>query len=347
MYISICGLRENVQAARYTPEFFFSSMNLRSKERRRIGITTVEGLMVALLLVFGTLTLAYVSATMANAQEINNLQSQVAGAGGGGSRTITTTATSVASGGALPVMNQTTTVRQIWFQWYETQSGQDRFEPAFPVVNQGDTIALTLIDNDTVAHNMVIGPPYTIVVNATVPGLVNDLTGAVFTTNATNNSPGVVVSGAPGNVSATYTFVAKYSGVFEFVCTYHAMVGMIGYLTVLPNAAYGEKTPAGKPGAAGGSTVTVSMVPGSGSNTSIGKAYSPDPLTVVVGVNSTVQWVNNDNAPHTVTANDASFDSGNVAQGQSFTFTFTKPGTYQYHCVYHPWMTGTVIVKAG
>ena len=89
------------------------------------------------------------------------------------------------------------------------------------------------------------------------------------------------------------------------------------------------------------------MVPGSGSNTSIGKAYLPDPVTVVVGVNSTIKWVNNDNAPHTVTANDASFDSGNVAHGQSFTFTFTTPGTYQYHCVYHPWMTGTIIVKAG
>ena len=89
------------------------------------------------------------------------------------------------------------------------------------------------------------------------------------------------------------------------------------------------------------------MIQGAGSNTSIGKAYVPDPLTVVVGVNSTVDWVNNDNAPHTVTANDASFDSGNVAPGQSFTFTFTTPGMYQYHCIYHPWMTGTVIVKAG
>ena len=61
--------------------------------------------------------------------------------------------TSSTSSNGLPIMNQTTTVRQIWFEWYETQSGQDRFEPAFPVVNQGDTIALTLIDNDTVAQD--------------------------------------------------------------------------------------------------------------------------------------------------------------------------------------------------
>jgi plastocyanin len=319
-------------------------MNLTSRERGRIGTTTVEGLLIALLLVFGTLTLAYVTATMADSQQIASLQSQVTSLSAG----TTHSTTNAAAAGTLPVMNQTTTVRQIWETWYKNPAAaQDRFEPAFPVVNQGDTIVFTLIDNDTVAHDLVIGPPCNIVINATVPGLVNDLTQKTFTTNATNNSPGVVVKGAPGNVTATYTFVAKYAGVFEFVCTYHAQVEMIGYLTVLPNAAYGEKQSAGRSGASGGSTVTVSMVPGSGSNTSIGKAYSPDPVTVVVGVNSTIKWVNNDNAPHTVTANDASFDSGNVAQGQSFTFTFTTAGTYQYHCVYHPWMVATIIVKAG
>ena len=62
-------------------------------------------------------------------------------------------------------------------------------------------IVFTLIDNDTVAHDLVIGPPYNIVINATVPGLVNDLTQQTFTTTATNNSPGVVVQGKPGNVT--------------------------------------------------------------------------------------------------------------------------------------------------
>jgi plastocyanin len=284
-------------------------MNLMGSERkgiRRIGITTVEGLLVALLLVFGTLTLAYVSATMSNSSQISSMQSELVG-----TKTSTTaqSTTSAAGAGVLPVMNQTTTVRQIWETWYlAPDAHQDRFEPAFPVVNQGDTVQMTLIENDTVAHDLVIGPPYNIVINATVPGLVNDLTGQKFTTNATNNSPGVVVTGEPGSVSATFTFVAKYAGVFEFVCTYHAQVGMIGYLTVLPNAAFGEKPAAGHVGGESGSTVTVSMVPGSGSNTSISKAYLPDPVTVVVGVNNTIKWNNNDNAPHTVTANDASFD---------------------------------------
>ena len=202
---------------------------------------------------------------------------------------------------------------------------------------------LTLIDNDTVAHDLVIGSPYDIVVNATMPGLVNDMTGEVFKTSATNNSPGVVVTGTPGNVSATYSFVAKYPGVYEFVCTYHAQVGMIGYLVVLPYAAYGSKTSGGHP-STGPGAATVSIVPGAGSNTTV-KEFSPNTITVVVGANSTITWVNNDGSPHTVTADDNSFASSNIAQGQSFTFTFTTVGTYKYHCVYHPWMTGTVIVK--
>lgn len=322
-------------------------MRLTKGEGRRRGITTIEGGLVALVLIFGTMAFAFLSVVRANSDQLSSLQSAVA-ANTGATTTTSTKSSAAINETALPLMNQTTTVRQIWETWYlSPDAHQDRFEPAFPVVNQGDTVQITLIENDTVAHDLVIGPPYNIVINATVPGLVNDLTGETFTTNATNNSPGVVVSGTPGNVTATYSFTAKYAGVFEFVCTYHAQVGMIGYLTVLPNAAYGHKAPAGKPGSAGGSTVTVSMVPGSGSNTSIGKAYSPDPITVVVGVNSTVKWSNDDNAPHTVTANDASFDSGNVASGQSFTFTFTTPGTYHYHCVYHPWMVGTIIVKAG
>jgi plastocyanin len=67
---------------------------------------------------------------------------------------------------------------------------------------------------------------------------------------------------------------------------------------------------------------------------------------VVIGVNSTVTWVNSDDVPHTVTANDGSFNSGNLDAGQSWSHTFTTPGTYAYYCAYHPWMKGTIIVKA-
>jgi plastocyanin len=246
-------------------------------------------------------------------------------------------------------MNQTNTVREIRETWYlSPEAAQDRFDHSSIVVNQGDTINLVLIDNDTVAHDFVIGPPYNMIVNSTVPGLVNDITGKIFTTPAKNNSPGVVVKGTPGDVSATYTFVAKYAGIFEFVCTYHAEIGMIGYLTVLPDSAYtGKNSSAGQQGGTSPKTAAVDIVQGSGANASIVQSYSPDPVTVVIGVNNTVSWVNNDSAPHTVTADDGSFGSGNIAPTATFTFTFKTPGTYQYHCIYHPWMVGTVIVKAG
>ncbi|MDA4120927.1 MAG: cupredoxin domain-containing protein [Thaumarchaeota archaeon] len=246
---------------------------------------------------------------------------------------------------SLPVMNQTTTLRTITMTWYLSPAAhQDRFDPSFPIVNQGDTVQLTLIDNDTVAHDLVIGPPYNIVVNATVPGLVNDLTKEVFRTNATNNTPGVVVAGTPGNVSASYTFVAKYPGVYEFVCTYHAQVGMIGYLVVLPNAAYSSKAPGGHPSTGPGAAIAT-IDPGAGSDTTI-KGFSPNTITLVIGVNNTITWENKDSSPHTVTADDNSFASSNIAPGQSFTYAFTSAGTYKYHCIYHPWMTGTVVVKS-
>jgi plastocyanin len=66
-----------------------------------------------------------------------------------------------------------------------------------------------------------------------------------------------------------------------------------------------------------------------------------------------VTWVNNDGSVHhTVTSTSVpsgatSFNSGDMAGGATFTYTFTVPGVYQYDCVYHPWMTGTVTVVAG
>jgi plastocyanin len=58
-----------------------------------------------------------------------------------------------------------------------------------------------------------------------------------------------------------------------------------------------------------------------------------DPVTVKVGTR--VTWTNLDNAQHTVTADDKSFDSGVLAKGQSFSFTFTKAGSVSYYCAIH------------
>jgi plastocyanin len=95
------------------------------------------------------------------------------------------------------------------------------------------------------------------------------------------------------------------------------------------------------------STVNVNIPNGASTNQN-GPGYSPATITVVIGVNATVMWTNADIAAHTVTGdNSSSINSGNLAPNQSYSFTFTSPGTYPYHCNYHNWMHGTVIVRSG
>lgn len=84
-------------------------------------------------------------------------------------------------------------------------------------------------------------------------------------------------------------------------------------------------------------------------------SFSPNSITVKAG--TTVTWVNNDDAEHTVTDADAAdadsrlFDSSGgdpshlLKKGDKFTYTFTTPGTYHFKCLNHPFMTGTVVVQ--
>jgi plastocyanin len=72
-----------------------------------------------------------------------------------------------------------------------------------------------------------------------------------------------------------------------------------------------------------------------------GFAFSED-ITVPAG--TTVVVRNDDSAPHTFTADDGSFDSGNIDGGATFEMTFTEAGTFAFHCNVHPAMTGTITV---
>jgi plastocyanin len=73
-----------------------------------------------------------------------------------------------------------------------------------------------------------------------------------------------------------------------------------------------------------------------------GFAFSPATLEVKAGQQVTV--TNEDSAAHTLTADDGSFDSKDLAKGQSYTFTAGKPGTYSYLCDIHQYMKGTIKV---
>ena len=66
------------------------------------------------------------------------------------------------------------------------------------------------------------------------------------------------------------------------------------------------------------------------------------PAELLIAESGTVLWTNNDNAVHTVTADNGMFDSGDLGAGATYTFTFNTRGEYSYHCKYHPEAKGLV-----
>jgi len=73
--------------------------------------------------------------------------------------------------------------------------------------------------------------------------------------------------------------------------------------------------------------------------------YEPDSFLVIIDVNNTVKFVNDDSTNHTVT-DLPFFDSGNIVPGGAWVHVFGTPGTYTFRCIYHSWMTGTITVVA-
>lgn len=86
-----------------------------------------------------------------------------------------------------------------------------------------------------------------------------------------------------------------------------------------------------------------SATPGNGEVLIQSMSFSPSSITITAG--ETVKWTNNDAMTHTVTSNDGLFESGDLANGSSFSKKFPDKGTFNYHCTYHVGMTGTVIVN--
>ena len=73
--------------------------------------------------------------------------------------------------------------------------------------------------------------------------------------------------------------------------------------------------------------------------------FVPARLTVKAG--TTVTWRNEDDIPHTVTSAARLFKSKALDTDDSFSFTFTEPGIYEYFCSLHPRMTATIVVEPG
>ncbi|MFB7668676.1 plastocyanin/azurin family copper-binding protein [Kitasatospora sp. NPDC056138] len=77
------------------------------------------------------------------------------------------------------------------------------------------------------------------------------------------------------------------------------------------------------------------------------KNFAFSPATVTVKAGTTVTWTNTDPDAHTVTSKQGSggpLQSAALATGNTYSYTFTAPGTYPYYCTIHPFMTATVEV---
>lgn len=75
------------------------------------------------------------------------------------------------------------------------------------------------------------------------------------------------------------------------------------------------------------------------------KDFQFQPGKTTINLGDTVEWTNQDGAPHTSTSDKGVWDSSTLKFGESFSEAFNKPGKFTYHCAIHPGMTGTVRVR--
>lgn len=71
--------------------------------------------------------------------------------------------------------------------------------------------------------------------------------------------------------------------------------------------------------------------------------YRPADISVPRGAE--VTWVNDDKAPHTATERNSQWDTGVLSEGEGVLIRFSRPGTYEYYCTIHPYMTGKIRVR--
>ena len=139
---------------------------------------------------------------------------------------------------------------------------------------------------------------------------------------------------APDHPRSSRTALLAAAAAFAAVALLAACSGSSGYGSSSP-----KTTAAGVPAAhtsgTSGSAITIDNF-----------AFSPTPLHVKHATKVTV--TNKDSTTHTWTADSGSalmWTSPDLPTGSSYSFTFTKAGTYSYHCKIHPSMTGSVVVS--
>lgn len=92
------------------------------------------------------------------------------------------------------------------------------------------------------------------------------------------------------------------------------------------------------------------QIPYQASDPSAKKNFDPESIHIQLG--DKITWINMDEMMHTITGHtlsdellDNRFDSGVLHLGQEFTFLFNQEGEYKYSCMFHPFMTGKILVS--
>ncbi len=225
-------------------------------------------------------------------------------------------------------------------------------EPVRPEVPEEDVDIVEPDPNDTPSWGF---EPADLVVTAGTKITWRNTGGQVHTVTASDESFD------SGDVAPGETWERTFSepGAFQYFCEPHPWMEA----TVRVAAEDGEPPPPPPPPpsaneGSSGSDVTFDTSPppaSSGPQTHRvavieGNLSDPDtwtyrPQTVSAKTGDTLEWRNTGSLEHTVTADDGSFDSGDMETDDAFTRTFDEPGTYRYSCTPHPWMTGAVVVS--
>ncbi len=204
-----------------------------SKSGSSVSPTTALAVaVVAIIVALAGFAIPLIAPTSTSSEQVASLQSQVS-----------RLQQQISS---LPVVDEKPTNRIILLEWISTgDAGQDRFNPNYITINQGDTVIITFISNDTTdAHTFqVLLPTGQFVLNETLPGQINHLTGDIFVGPPDgcmkDGSPvRCNTTGTPGNETSSGSFTVNVPGVYRYFCKYHQVDGMFGFLTVLPNKGY-------------------------------------------------------------------------------------------------------------
>ena len=180
---------------------------------------------------------------------------------------------------------------------------------------------------------------------------VGDTITFVNTGRASHSATSVDGSIDSGVLSAggSYRVTLRTPGTIPYSCLLHpAMRGSIAV-----SATPGVAAPAAAPGTPTTPTTTSAATKAPGRQRAAPSSASVDvedfafaPATTTVAVGGTVTWTSTGKAPHTVTADGDTFDSGLLDPGDTFEHTFAEAGTFTYLCSVHPAMTGSIEVVA-